>query len=326
MKRREFIALLSGAAAAWPLSGRAQHLAKRPTIGFLIGGTSSSDSQWIAAFVHRLGELGWNQGSTATIEYRSAEGRNERYTEIATEFVRMRVDIIVTSGTAAVRAAKQATSETPIVFAAAGDPVRSGLVGSLARPGGNVTGRSLQFTELTNKRLELLREILPGLSRLGILANRGSPSAVLEMSEAEATARAFGLEVITPAVQRREDIAPAFEAFKDRVEAVFVVFDPLVNTNGAHVNALALAARLPTLDGGRELVETGGLVSYGPSIPDMFRRSAESVDKILRGAKPADMPVQQPTKFELVINLKTAKALSLIVSPALLARADEVIE
>jgi putative ABC transport system substrate-binding protein len=202
MQQRDFITLLGGAAATWPLAALAQQPAKLPTIGFLIGGSPSSDRQWIAAFVQRLRELGRIEGSTIAIEYRSAEGRIERYTEIATEFVQMGVDVIVTAGTAAVRAAKQATSVIPIVFAAAGDPVGSGLVASLARPGGNVTGLSLQFTDLTSKRLELLREVLPGLSRLGILANAGSPSAVLEMHEAQATARTLGLEVVTPDVQR----------------------------------------------------------------------------------------------------------------------------
>jgi putative ABC transport system substrate-binding protein len=326
MKRREFITLVGGAAATWPLAAHAQQSAKPPTIGFLIGGSPSSDRQWIAAFVQRLRELGRIEGKTVAIEYRSAEGRIERYTEIATEFVQMRVDVIVTAGTAAVRAAKQATSVIPIVFAAAGDPVGSGLVASLARPGGNVTGLSLQFTDLTNKRLELLREVLPHLSRLGILANAGSPSALLEMQEAQATARTLGIEVVTPDVRRLEDIAPAFEAFKGRVDAVFVIFDPLVNTDRVHINTLMLAARMPTMDGGRELVEAGGLMSYGPSIPDMFRRAADSVDKILRGAKPAEMPVEQPTKFELVINLKSAKIIGLTLPPTLLARADEVIE
>jgi putative ABC transport system substrate-binding protein len=326
MKRREFIRLFGSAAAAWPLSAQAQQPATRPTIGFLVGGTPSSDRQWIAAFVQRLSELGWVEGSTVHIEYRSAAGRYERYTEIAAEFVRMRVDVIVTSGAAAVGAAKQATSVIPIVFAAVGDPVGGGLVASLARPGGNLTGLSLQFTDISGKRVEFLRTILPGLRRLGILSNASSPSAVLEMHEAQATARTLGLEVVTPPIQRPEDIELAFEAFKDRVEALYVVFDPLVNTNRVRISNLALAARMPTLGGGRELVEAGCLISYGPNIPDMFRRSAEPVDKILRGAKPADIPVEQPTKFDLVINLKTAKAIGLTMPPSLLATADEVIE
>jgi putative ABC transport system substrate-binding protein len=207
-----------------------------------------------------------------------------------------------------------------------GDPVGGGLVASLAKPGGNLTGLSLQFSDLAGKRVELLRELLPGLRRLGILSNASSPSAVLEMHEAQLAARTLGLDVVTPAVERLEDIQSAFEAFVDRVGALYVVFDPLVNSNRLRISALALGASLPTLAGGRELAVAGGLMSYGASIPDMFRRSAEPVDKILRGAKPGDIPVEQPTKFELVINVITAKALGLSIPPPLLARADEVIE
>ena len=285
-----------------------------------------SQSQWVAAFVQRLRELGWIEGRTVAIEYRWAEGRSERFAEIAAEFVRLKVDVIVTAGTAAVVAAKQATSVIPIVFAAAGDPVGTGLVASLARPGGNVTGLSIQATDLAGKRLELLREVVPGLRRLAIMANVGNPAAVLEMGEVQAAARTLGLEVVTLEIRRAEDIAPAFEALKGRADALYVVGDPLVNTNRVRINTLALAARLPTMYGSREYVEAGGLMSYGANFPDLFRRAADYVDKILRGAKPADIPVEQPTKFDLVINLTTAKALGLDVPPTLLARADEVIE
>jgi len=211
MNRREFITLLCGAVATWPLAARAQSDAKLPTIGFLIGGTPLSDHLWVDAFVQHLSELGWVEGTNVHIEYRSAEGRSERFNEIATEFVRMRVDIILTSGAAAVAAVKQATSEIPIVFAAVGDPVGSGLVASLAQPGGNLTGLSLQFTDLASKRVELLLKIRPGLRRLGILFNAGSPSGFLEMQEALAAARSLRLEVVTPNFQRQEDIEPAFE-------------------------------------------------------------------------------------------------------------------
>jgi putative tryptophan/tyrosine transport system substrate-binding protein len=219
MRRREFVTLLCGAVASWPLAAHAKSDAKLPTIGFLIGGTPSSDRLWIDAFVQHLRELGWVDGSNIHIQYRSAEGRSERYTEIAAEFVRMRVDIILTSGAAAVAAAKKATTVIPIVFAAVGDPVGGGLVASLAKPGGNLTGLSLQFTDISSKRVELLRKIRPDLRRLGILSNVSSPSAVLEMQKAQATARTLGLEVVTPTLQRPEDIETAFEAFKDRVEA-----------------------------------------------------------------------------------------------------------
>jgi putative tryptophan/tyrosine transport system substrate-binding protein len=297
-----------------------------PVIGFLVAGTPLSHGQWVAAFVRRLHELGWIEGRTVAIEYRWAEGRTERFDEIAAEFVRRKVDVIVTSATAAIVAAKQATSVIPIVFAAAGDPVGTGLVASLARPGGNVTGLSVQQTDVAAKRLELLREVIPGLRRLAILANVGGPAVVLDMREVQAAARTLGLEVITSEIQRGEDIVPAFEALNGRADALYVCIDPLVGTHRIRINTLALAARLPTTHGSREYVEAGGLMSYGPNFPDLFRRAGDYVDKILRGAKPGDLPVEQPTKFDLIINLTTAKALRLAVPPQLLARADEVIE
>jgi putative ABC transport system substrate-binding protein len=323
--RRHFITLLGGAAAAWPLAARAQQADKLPTIGFLGATTPATWSLFVAAFVQRLRELGWIEGRTIAIEYRRAEGRGERFAEIAAEFVRLKVDVIVTVG-GAVLAAKQATSLIPIVFAVAADPVGSGLVASLARPGGNVTGLSTQFTDLAGKRLELLREIVPNLRRLAIMANTGYPAAVLEMAEVQATARTLGLEVATLEIRRAEDIAPAFEALKGRAEALYVCAESLVTTNRVRINTLALAARLPQMHGVREYVEVGGLMSYGPNVPDLWRRAADYVDKILRGAKPGDLPVEQPTKFDFIINLTTAKALGLEVSPSLLARADEVIE
>jgi putative ABC transport system substrate-binding protein len=324
--RRKFLATLGGAAAAWPLAARAQQSAKLPTIGFLVAGTPSSHGQWVAAFVQRLRELGWIEGRTITIEYRWAEGRSERFAEIAAEFVRRKVDVIVTSATEAVVAAKQATSVIPIVIAAAGDPVGTGLVASLARPGGNVTGLSIQQTDVAAKRLELLREIVPGLRRLAILGNVSGPAVVLDMREAEAAARTLGLEVITSEIRRGEDIAPAFAALKGRAEALYLPIDPLVNSHRFRINTLALAARLPTIHVFREGVEVGGLMAYGPNVTDLFRRAADFVDKILRGAKPADIPVEQPRKFDLIINLTTAKALGLTIPDKLLALADEVIE
>jgi len=326
MRRRDFITLLGGAAASWPLTARAQQAGKLPTIGFLGQSTRSAASEWVAAFVQRLRELGRIEGRTITIEYRWAEGRSERFAEIAAELVRRKVDVIVTSATEAIVAAKQATSVIPIVFAAAGDPVGTGLVASLARPGGNVTGLSIQQTDVAAKRLELLREVVPGLQRLAIWANAGSPSNVVEMAEVAATARTLGLEVATPEIRRAEDIAFVFEALKGRAEALYVCADPLATTNRTRINILAVGARLPTMHGTRDMVEAGGLMSYGPNFPNQFRRAADYVDRILRGAKPAEIPVEQPTKFDLVINLTTAKALGLDVPPALLARADEVIE
>jgi len=325
VKRREFTTLLGGAAAAWPLAARAQQLAKLPTIGFLGATTPSGQNEWTAAFAQRLRELGWIEGRTVAIEYRWAEGRSERYVEIAAEFVRLKVDVIVTPGGATL-AAKEATSVIPIVFEAASDPIGTGLVASLARPGGNVTGLSLQATDLAGKRFELLREVLPSLRRLAIMANAGYAAAVLEMREVQASAHTLGLEVATPEIRRAEDIAPAFELLKGRAEALYVCGDPLTNTNRIRINTFALAARLPTMFPFREFVEAGGLMSYGPNYPDLFRRAADYVDKILRGAKPADIPVEQPTRFDLIVNLITARALDITVPPNVVARANEAIE
>jgi len=326
MRRRAFIALLGGVAVAWPPAARAQRAANMPTIGYLGPTTHAVESQRVAAFVQRLRELGWIENRTIAIEYRWAEGREERFAQIAAEFVRLKVDVIVTYATPPVIAAKQATSVIPIVFAAAGDPVNAGLVASLAHPGGNITGLSIQQTDLASKRLELLREVVPGLRRLAIMSNADNPGSVLEMGDVLTTARTLGLDVVTLEIRRAEDIAPAFQALKGRADALYVCNDPLVNTNRIRINTSALGARLPTIYNSWEAVEAGGLMSYGANFPDTFRRAAELIDKVLRGAKPADIPVEQPTKFDLVINLTTAKALGLDVPPTLLARANEVIE
>jgi putative tryptophan/tyrosine transport system substrate-binding protein len=324
--RRQFISALGGAIVAWPLPVPAQRADKVPTIGYLASVSEAADRPRRAAFVQRLVELGWVEGRNVRIEYRWADASVERATEIAPEFVRLNVDVIVTSGTEFVAAAKRATSVIPIVFAAAGDPIATGLVASLARPGGNVTGLSLQQTDTAGKRLELLREVVPSLHRLAILANIDSAAAALDMRETETTARALGLEAAMLEIRRAEDIAPTIEALKGHAEALYVVTDPLVSANGIRINTLALGARLPTMHVYRELVEAGGLMSYGPNTTDQFRGAAEIVDKVLRGAEPADIPVEQPTKFDLVINLKTAKALGLTIPGTVLARADDVIE
>jgi putative tryptophan/tyrosine transport system substrate-binding protein len=325
MRRREFITLLGGA-AAWPLAARAQQPAKLPIIGFLGESTPSAQSQRTAAFVQRLRELGWIEAHTVMVEYRWAEGRSERFAEIATEFIRLKVDIIVTSSTPAVLAAKRATSIIPVVFAIAADPVGTGLVASLARPGGNVTGLSIQSTDIAAKRLELLREAVPHLRRLAIMADVHNPASVLEVREIQAAAETLGFEFNTLEILRPEDIAPAFERLDGRADAVYLPTAPVVLTNRTRINTLALAARLPTMYSGQEYVESAGLMSYGPNRPDLFRRAAEYVDKILRGAKAGDLPVEQPTKFDLVVNLTTAKALGLKISESFLLRADEIIE
>jgi ABC-type uncharacterized transport system substrate-binding protein len=325
MRRRDFVALLGGAVAACPLAARAQQM-KLPTIGLLGGATASAQAKWTTAFVQRLHELGWVEGQTVAIEYRWVEGRSERSPAIIAEFVRLKVDVIVTHATPNVLAAKQVTSVVPIVFPSAGDPVGNGLVTSLARPGGNVTGLSVQSSDLVQKAVQLLRELLPNLGRLAILYHIGNPVTALQTDAVKSAAGRLGLDVAIAEVRRAEDIAPAIEALKDRAEALIVPSEPLYNTNRIQISSWALKAQLPTIYFDRVYIETGGLMSYGPNWPSLWRRAAEVVDKILRGAKPADIPVEQPRTFELVINLKTAKALGLTVPDKLLVIVDEVIE
>jgi putative tryptophan/tyrosine transport system substrate-binding protein len=326
MRRREFITVLGSAAFAWPFPARAQQPGKLPTIGLLGSGTSSAQNHLVAAFVQRLRELGWIEGRTVAIELRWAEGRAERAAEIAAEFARLKVDVIVTSGAVNILAAKRAAPTTPIVFAVTADPVGTGVVESLARPGGTITGLSSQGTDYSGKQIELLREVIPALNRLGVVANAGSPGAVAEMRAFEATARTLGFEILTFEIRGPEDIAHAFEARQGRVDAINVVPDPLTVSNRIRLITLALAARVPAIYGIREFPEVGGLMSFGPNLRDLYRRAGDFADKILRGAKPADIPVEQPIKFDLVINLTTAKALGLTIPESLLLRADEVIE
>jgi putative tryptophan/tyrosine transport system substrate-binding protein len=318
MRRREFIAALTSAATL-PLVARAQQAGRLPTIGFLGSTTPSQQSQLTAAFVQRLRELGWVEGRTVAIEYRWAEGRSERFAEFAAEFVRLKVDIILTHNTPPVLAAKQATSVIPIVFVTAGDPVGTGIVAGLARPGGNVTGLSTQIPDTAGKRIELLREVIPDLRRLAILGNPDDPYVAFEVREVHAAAHMIGLEVDLFEIRRADDIATAFEGLKDRAEALYVLPNPLLFANRLRINTLALGARLPTMHITREYVEASGLISYGPNWMNQWRRAADLVDKILRGAKPADIPVEQPTKFDLIINVTTAKALGLNVPDKLLA-------
>jgi len=327
MQRREFIAALGAAwMAASSNSARAQQPGRLPIIGYLGPSNPENMGPNTAAFLQRLRDLGWVEGRTVTIEQRWAEGRPERVAEIAAEFVRRNVDIIVTTASNDAIAMKQATSLIPIVFAVSGDPVGAGLVATLARPGGNVTGMSIQQTDSAGKRIELMHEIVPGLHRLAILANPDSPNVRSELPEVQAGARRLGFDTATFEIRRADDIASAFEALKSRADALYVVTDPLVSTNRIRVNTLALEARLPTIYGFSGFVESGGLMSYGPNFPDLYRRTAEFVDQILRGTKPADIPVEQPTRFDLVVNLATAKALGLTIPETFLVRADKVIE
>jgi putative tryptophan/tyrosine transport system substrate-binding protein len=323
MRRRAFSILLCGA-ICWPLATFAQ--AKVPTVGFLGPTAASVATARTAAFRQRLQELGWIEGKTVAIEYRWADGNTKRFSELAAELARRNVDVIVTWGTATAIAAKQATSLIPIVFTIVDDPVGSGLVASLPRPGGNVTGLSTEHPEAAGKRLELMREMIPDLHRLGVLANSGNTGAMEEMHDIGASARALGIAVTIVGVNRAEDIAPAIAALKGNVDGLYIASDALVSTNRAALTAAALNAGIPTATGFRDMVVAGGLMSYGPKYLDLMRGAADYVDKILRGAKPADLPVQQPTTFEFVVNLKTAKALGIKVPPDLLARADEVIE
>ena len=325
MNRRELITLVGGAATAWPVVVRAQQAGKLPVIGFLGTATLSTWGPWTAAFMQRLRELGWIEGRNVKIEVRWADGRSQLYAEIAAEFVRLKVDVIVTSGSEAVVVARQATSDIPIVFAAVGDPIGNGLIASLARPGGNITGLSIQSADVAGKRIELLREVVPDLRQLAIMANVNSPIAA-EITQVQAAAQTLGLELSILEIRRPEDIAPAFQALKPAVGALYVQADPLTSSNAAQIVTLARAARLPTMHGNQGSVEAGGLMSYAPHFPDLWRRAADYVDKILRGAKPGEIPVEQPTKFKLVFNLKTAKAIGLTVPPRLLFTADEVIE
>jgi putative tryptophan/tyrosine transport system substrate-binding protein len=321
MRRRDFVKAII-ASTAWPLPLRAQQ--RRPVIGFL--GTVAQElwAKPVAAFEGQLREHGWIDGRTIKIIYRWAEGHPERFAEIATEFVNSNVDVIVTGGNA-VSAVRQATSTIPIVFALAVDP-GSGFVNSLSRPGGNVTGLSLQGPDLAAKRLELLRELAPGRRRLAILVNVGYPAAKEELAQVQTAARALGLESAVLEIRRTEDITPAFDGAKGRTDALYVVGDALMTSNVVLITKLALDAGLPAIYSNREFAVSGGLMAYGPSVPALFQRAADDVDKTLRGAKPADIPVQQPTKFDLVINLKTGKALGLTMPQTLLATADEVIE
>jgi putative tryptophan/tyrosine transport system substrate-binding protein len=308
-----------------PLAARSQSPARLPTIGFLGATTPAAQRPLIAAFVQRLHDLGWIDGRTLVIEYRWAEGRPARVAEIAAEFVRRQVDVMITHGTAPVVAAQQTTSVIPIVSTGMVDPVGTGLVASRARPGGNVTGLSVQSSDLAGKRLDLLRKVIPKLHRLAILANVGHPPSLLEVREVQTTARTLGLDVAISSIRQAQEIAPAFDVLKGRGEALYIPPDSLINTHRKRITTLALSAGLPTISGFREYAVAGGLLSYGPNCADLYRRAADYVDKILKGAKPADLPIEQPTTFELVINLKTAQALGITIPPTLLFQADEVI-
>jgi len=328
MRRREFVALISGAAVISSIAAWAQQSERPRLIGALIPSRDDRDplpQAYASAFLQRLRELGWIEVRTFSVEYRWSEPRPERYAEIAAEFVRLNVDVIVTLGSVA-QSVKQVTSDIPIVFMVGIDPVGSGLVASLAKPGGNVTGLSVQASELAGKRIEILREIVPQLRRLGILFDGGSHQAVVEVGEIQAAAHRLDLETAPVEIRRAEDIGSAFQGLNGRADALYAVVESLIAFNRVRILTTALSEKLPMIFGDQDFVRAGALVSYGPNYLDLFRHSADLVDRILRGAKPGDIPVEQPTKFELAINLTTAKALGLTLPPSLLARADLVVE
>jgi putative ABC transport system substrate-binding protein len=310
-----------------PLAAEGQQAGKIYRIGMLETTSMALNAANLDAFRQGLRELGYVEGRNFMIEYRSADGRRERFPELATELVRLKVDVILTRGTPAVMAAKNATGTIPVVMAASGDPLLSGVVAGLARPGGNVTGLSAIVVEVTGKRLQLLREVVPGVSRIASLLDMGNPNNALQWKETEIVAQSLGVQPQLLDVRKPGDFGGAFDAaIRQRAGAMVVGIDALTQANHRLIIDLAAKHRLPAIYATREFVDAGGLVAYGVSYPHLYHRAATYVDKILKGAKPADLPVEQPTKFEFVINLKTAKALGLTIPLSVLARADQVIE
>jgi ABC-type uncharacterized transport system substrate-binding protein len=326
MRRRKFIAGLAGA-AAFSLAARAQQAAKIARLGLLSPFSPDDTGLWHQALLQGLRNLGWIDGRNISFEYRYAEGRNDRLPELVAELVRLKVDIIVTAVTNDTLVAKNAASGIPIVMAAAGDPVATGIVQSLARPGGNITGLSQMNPDLTGKRLELLKEIAPNISSVAALLNPDDPISVLGLNEIQLAARGLKIEVHSLQVRDTDDLEKALQdVARGNIDALAIMPNPVFVKNLKRIADFAIQNRIPSMFHLREFADVGGLVSYGADRTDLFRRAASFVDKILKGANPADLPIEQPTKFELAINLKTAKALGLTVPPTLLARADEVIE
>ena len=329
MRRREFIALIAGAAGAWPFTtakfALAQRRSKVPRVGVLWPG--SPPDKWDEAFRQGLNALGYTEGRNILLDYRWAEGKQERLPELAQELVHLNIDLIVTISAPAIFAAKQATETIPVVFAGTSDPVRSGFVASLARPGGNLTGLSLMAPDLAAKRLELIKSVAPAASRVAMLWNASDEGMAIRVKQAELAAPALQLTLLSPELRSPADFDSAFTALtRDPPDALLTFVDPFTMRHRTRIIEFAATARLPAIYEDRIFADAGGLISYGPSVLDNCRRAATYVDKILKGAKPADLPVEQPTKFELVINLKTAKTLGLTIPPSLLAHADEVIE
>ena len=326
VNRREIITLLGGA-TIWPMAATAQQVGKTPRIGVLLAGTPASFSTRAKAFLEGLRDHGYVEGRTIAIEWRWAQDKAERLPELAAELVGLNVDALVTGGTPAAKALKSATRTIPIVMAIIGDPVAAGLVDSIARPGGNATGFSIVAPDLSGKRLQLLKEVIPGISSVAVMSNVANPQSQIELNEMQIAARTLGLRLQSIQISAEASLENAFEKGTNAgVQALIVLTDAVLYSQRGRIVALAAANRLPAMYFFREFVQEGGLMSYAPSDTDLFRRAATYVDKVLKGTNPGDLPVEQPTKFELVINLKTAKALGLDVPATLLARADEVIE
>jgi ABC-type uncharacterized transport system substrate-binding protein len=321
VRRRTFITLLGGAAAAWPLAARAQQAAKIPRIGII------DDSPVWNAFRHGLRDLGYLEGQNIAFEYRYAGGVADRLAGVAAELVRRPVDIVATYGTPQSRAAQQATTTIPIVMIGIGDPVAAGLVASIARPGGNITGNTILGPDLAGKRLQLLKEIVPSLSRVAFLWNPDNASHPAQLAELRVAVETLGIKLLPVAVRNPDEFDSAFaEMIREHADAFLMTADPFHQLSIVRIIDFLTNNRLPGMFVTREIVVAGGLLSYGASVPDLFRRGALYVTKILQGTKPADLPVEQPTKFELVVNMKTAKAIGLNIPESFLVRADEVIE
>jgi putative tryptophan/tyrosine transport system substrate-binding protein len=326
MERRTFVGMLASVLLAVMGKISAQPPSKLYRIGYLNAGTKPT-AESLAVFPDALRELGWIEGKTFILERRYADNRLDRLQELAAELVRLNVDVIVTGGTLAPLAAKQATSTIPIVMLAAGDPVGSGIVSNLARPGGNITGTSLNSPELAGKRLQLLKEMLPGIATVAVLWNEGNPYPALVFAQTEVAARTLGMRILSLPVHDSSDVPKALEAaMRGGAGGLITVEDPLTLSYVVQIVSFAAHNRLPAMYGLREFADVGGLLSYGAHLADLARRSAQAVDKILKGARPGDLPIEQPTKFELVINLKTAKELGITIPQSMLLRADEVIQ
>ena len=326
IRRREFITLLGSAAAAWPLTARAQQ-AKPPRIGILWPSPLSSSGHFVDAFRQGLHELGYVEGENMTVEFRSAEGQMERLPDLAAELVHLPVNVIQAATSPTIRAAQQATGTIPIIMGNSQDPVREGFVASLARPGGNITGQTLFSPDLAAKRLQLLKDLVPTLSRVAVLWKMDDPALTLSLRETMIAAQTLRIEFLSLGLRGPSEFETAVQtATHENVGALIVLEDPFTFQYRTQIARLANSSRLPAMYGLREYADSGGLIAYGPNLAQIYRRSATYVDKIVKGAKPADLPVEQPARFELLVNLKTAKALGLTVPPSLLAIADEVIE